>query len=376
MSEAQPHRALDRPDALSALMCSARGLLALRALPGVGPKTVLRTMVTQNYDVLLSERAEEWARALADADRQLSWCDAHGIAALSFFDQHYPVRLRAIHEPPSVLFVHGSVDVVNSLRSIAVVGTREPTSFGTSATDVLVQALARTRWTIVSGLAHGIDAVAHGAALKYDTPTIGVMAGGLDHIYPKQNRELAAAIVDRGGALVSEQPIGMRPSAGTFVARNRIQSALSAAVMVMQTGLRGGTMHTARHAVAQGRPIYCPVPHTRNPRNEGLRALLQEPGSMLCQTLPAWRSAGDLCRRLGSWPVAHPFEKGNLNRVLGELEATLPAAPTTSEPLASPLAPGASPASPGALAPIGSAPALWAERPIEDRLSLFAPGEP
>jgi DNA processing protein len=297
----------------SNLMRSARGLLALRALPGVGAKTALRALFTQNFDAVIRPHQEKWSGALKSADEQLARCEDAGVVALSFFDDAYPERLRKIHEPPAVLFVRGSLSVLNERRSVAVVGTREPTSFGITATEALVKTLAVEHWAVVSGLARGIDTLAHGAALKDGTPTVAVMAGGLDSIYPKENRELAEAIVDQGGALVAEQPVGARPFASSFVDRNRIQTALSAAVMVMQTGIKGGTMHTARHAATQGRPIYCPVPHTHHERNEGLRKLLDTPGHELCGVLPAWKSATSLCRRLGDTPVAWPIQRADMD---------------------------------------------------------------
>jgi len=147
---------------------------------------------------------------------------------------------------------------------VAVVGTREPTDFGCSATEEIVTALAAESWVVVSGLALGIDGIAHGAALKHHTTTVAVLAGGLDRIYPKQHEEMAKAIVDCDGALVSEQRWGTPPARASFVQRNRIQTGLSVAVVVTQTGIVGGTMHTVRHAAAQGRPVFCAEPHTDN----------------------------------------------------------------------------------------------------------------
>lgn len=234
----------------------------------------------------------------------LEQCARRGVSVLAIFDKHYPQRLRAVHDPPPVIYCHGSVDALGTPRSVAVVGTREPTKFGCSATEEITEALAGAGWAVISGLAKGIDSIAHGAALKYHTPTVAVMAGGLDHIYPAQNKELAAAIVEQGGALVSEQRWGARPQRSSFVQRNRIQTGLAAAVIVAQTGTVGGTMHTVRYAAAQGRPVFCPVPHSAHEKNEGLRVLLNLPARELCGVLPAWKDAGRLCERLGNEPLA------------------------------------------------------------------------
>jgi DNA processing protein len=296
------------------LMQTPLGLLALQALPGVGPAKALRAaMFTTNYDALMTEHASRWKEALETAHRQLDESARHGVTTLSLFDERYPARLRAIHDPPPLLYLHGSIDVLQRAKLAAVVGTREPTSFGCSAAEDVTAALAALGWAVVSGLAKGIDTVAHGAALKHGTETIAVLAGGLDHIYPAENKELAAAIVDRGGALVAEQCWGTRPHPSAFVQRNRIQTALSAAVVVAQTGVIGGTMHTARHAAAQGRPVFCPVPHAAHEKNEGLRALLEEPARRLCALLPAWKDAASLCARLGDQPLAHPVTRDGLD---------------------------------------------------------------
>src|ERR1035441_6487279 len=169
-------------------------------------------------------------------------------------------------------------DLLAHEQLVAVVGTREPTVFGTSAAENLTGALADGGWGIVSGLAKGIDTIAHRTALEHGAPTIAVMGGGLDSVYPAENKDLAARIVDRGGALISEQPFGEQARPQHLIARDRLQSGLSVAVVVAQSGVKSGTMHTARFAAAQGRPLFCPVPHNENAASEGLRVLLERPG--------------------------------------------------------------------------------------------------
>lgn len=309
---------------------NAVGLLALQSLRGVGPKTALRVaLFSDDLEALLEDKADDWDRALVDAQHELNRCEEAGIAAVSIFDPVYPDRLRAIQDPPLVLFVHGSVEALNSERVVAVVGTREPTEFGCSATEEIVATLASADWVVISGLALGIDTIAHGSALKHHTATVAVLAAGLDRIYPKQNQELAKAIVDCDGALVSEYRWGVPPARSSFVQRNRIQTGLAAAVVVTQTGLVSGTMHTVRHAAAQGRPVFCAEPHTTHEKNEGLRALLDTPADRLWEKLPAWKSAKALCQRLGSQPLAHPITKGNLHDLLEILDQVIASDPQT-----------------------------------------------
>lgn len=302
---------------------SALGLLALQRLPRVGPQTALRTAITVNYDRLSAEFLQAWQRELEAAREDLERYAAASVHVIAFFDERYPSRLRTIHQPPPLLFVHGSVEALDELRSVAVIGTRQPTSFGVSAAEEITRALAEASWLVVSGLAKGIDTLAHGAALKHHTRTVAVMGGGLDRIYPAENRELATAIVDRGGALVSEQPFGARPHAGNLVARNRLQSGLAAALVVAQTGVRGGSMHTLRHAANQGKPIFAPVPHSAHEQSEGLKLLLSLPATDLCRRLPAWKDAAVLCSRLGEHPLARPIVKGGLEHFLDALEMIL-----------------------------------------------------
>jgi DNA processing protein len=312
------------PDANGGLPRSAAGLLALQSLPGIGPAKALRAaLFSARFDALLEAHASRWEGALELAHRELEECARQGVTALAIFDERYPGRVRSIHDPPPVLFVRGSLDVLNDERMVALVGTREPTRFGLSAAEEVTEALAYDGWGVVSGLAKGIDTIAHGAALKHRAATVAVLAGGLDRIYPAENRGLAGAIVEEGGALIAEQRWGVRPQRASFVQRNRLQTALAAGVFVAQTGIAGGTMHTARHAAAQGRPLFCPRPHGAHEKNEGLRVLLQAPANELCDILPAWKDARSLCERLGPKPLADAVVRHNLDALLDALALVL-----------------------------------------------------
>ena len=174
----------------------------------------------------------------------------------------------------------------------------------------------RTGWSIVSGLARGIDTISHRTAIDHEAPTIAVLGGGLDRIYPAQNKGLAARILEAGGTLISEQPPGERTRPQHLVARDRLQSGLSVAVVVAQSGLHSGTMHTARFAASQGRAIFCAIPRDASDASEGLRVLLERPARELCSTLPAWRDARALCARLGDPPLAHAASGENLAELL------------------------------------------------------------
>lgn len=322
-----------RAEAASAPASEPLDLLALLALPRVGTKTALRAALDgSQFKELVERHAEGWPEALSRAHRVLDDCRRQGIEVLGLFDERYPQRLRAIHDPPPLLFVKGSIDVLHDSRMVALVGTREPSSFGREATSRLASTLASGGWGIVSGLAVGVDARAHAAALEHGVPTVAVMAGGLDRIYPSENAGLAADIIDSGGALIAEVPPGVLPRRSHFVARDRLQSALAVAVVVAQTGVRGGTMHTVRYAAAQGRPVFCARPPSEHEQNAGLAVLLASPASELCNELPAWSGARSLCRRLGSQPLARGVSGTDLEDMLDGLEFALAMQQSPLEP--------------------------------------------
>jgi DNA processing protein len=301
-------------------------LLALLELPRVGPKTALRSALSgAEFEALVERHAASWPAALARAHNILEDCERWDIRVLSLFDEGYPQRLLAIHDPPPLLFVRGAIEALRNERMVAVVGTREPTSFGYEATVQLTSALASDGWGVVSGLAKGIDTLAHSVALHQEVSTVAVMAGGLDSIYPRENAELAAAIVDSGGALIAEVAPGVRPQRSHFVARDRLQPALAVAVVVTQTGIEGGTMHTVRYAAAQGRPVFCATPFSEHEQSAGLSVLLNSPARELCDKLPAWADAGRLCRRLGSQPLARGVSRQEFDDMLDGLEFALEA---------------------------------------------------
>jgi DNA processing protein len=273
-----------------------------------------------------------WPAAVASAHEVLEECDRRDIRVLGFFDEDYPQCIMTIHDPPPVLFVRGSIDVLLDERLVAVVGTRGPTRFGREATVQLASALASAGWGIVSGLARGVDTLAHTVALEREVSTVAVMAGGLDSIYPPDNTKLASAIVDSGGALIAEVAPGVRPRRSHFVARDRLQPALAVAVVVAQTGIEGGTMHTVRYAAAEGKPVFCARPVSAHEQSAGLSVLLDAPARDLCDRLPAWADARRLCMRLDSKPLARGVGRDDVEKLLDGLEFALQAQQILSQP--------------------------------------------
>ena len=191
----------------------------------------------------------------------------------------YPPRLRDIPAAPPRLFVRGRAKVLASLGLLAVVGSRGASIEGLATARELSAQIASAGVGIVSGLAEGVDAVAHEAALAAGAETIAVLGGGLDEISPPRNRPLARQIVSAGGALISEQTPGTPARTRYLVARNRLISGIAAAVLIIECELGSGTLHTVRFAAEQGRPIFVPPPTQGDREGEGVRLVRERFGA-------------------------------------------------------------------------------------------------
>lgn len=194
-----------------------------------------------------------------DHDAVVAACRRHGIQILSPLDAEYPPRLAAIADYPGLLYVKGEVAALRQ-RSIAVVGTRQASVPGRAAAERIARHLVQRDVAVVSGLAYGIDGAAHAATVAARGVGIVVLAHGLDMVYPADHQYLADQVLACGGAWLSEHPPGVRPDKLRFVLRNRLQSGLAGATVVVESGVPGGTLHTARYAHAQGRPLYVVAP--------------------------------------------------------------------------------------------------------------------
>ncbi len=194
------------------------------------------------------------ARAEVDLDRELERIRAAGVQVLTWESADYPRLLLETNAPPPVLYVKGEL-TEDDAWAVAVVGTRRASTYGREVTRRLAGALARNGITIVSGLARGIDGVAHHAALEAGGRTIAVFGCGIDHVYPPEHRQLASQITAHG-ALVSDYPLGTRPEGRNFPPRNRIISGLSLGVLVTNAGKSSGALITADFGAEQGRDVF------------------------------------------------------------------------------------------------------------------------
>ncbi len=213
------------------------------------------------------------AQETLDLDALLARLQRSGLRALTWDDDDYPAALNRIDAPPPVIFIRGEL-LPEDDWAVAVVGTRRATTYGKEVARKLTTELARSGVTIVSGLARGIDAVAHRAALDAGARTIAVLANGLDQIYPPEHRELARKITQQG-ALISEQALGTPPEARNFPARNRIISGLSLGVLVVESPWASGAIITAKQALEQGREVFAVPGGILSANSEGPNRLIK-----------------------------------------------------------------------------------------------------
>ena len=221
------------------------------------------------------------ARQRISPDAEMERLERHRVRALTWNDASFPPRLKEIYDVPPVLYVRASLHPEDEW-AVAVVGTRRPTLYGREATERIVGDLVRSGVTIVSGLARGIDAVAHRAALDAGGRTIAVAACGLDIVYPADHVRLAQAIMEQG-ALVSDYPLGTRPRSEHFPRRNRIMSGLSLGTLVIEAGEHSGALITARLALEQNREVFAVPGSILSPSSRGTNRLIQDGAKLVTE---------------------------------------------------------------------------------------------
>jgi DNA processing protein len=248
-----------------------RDCLALHIVPGIGPKltaallrrfgsaaAILAASSSELQEVphLTSAVADLLKKSIAagDVDAELALMDKHEVRLVRLGSPEYPAALATIDMPPRFLYVRGTLEPRDA-HAIAIVGSRHCTSYGRRIAERLAADMARAGFTVVSGLARGIDGCAHRGALEAKGRTIAVLAGGLSKIYPPEHGGLADAVAG-AGALITESAMRMEPMAGMFPARNRIISGLCRAVVLVEANEKSGALITARHAAEQGREIF------------------------------------------------------------------------------------------------------------------------
>ncbi len=257
----------------------------------VGPRT-FRALINQFGGAsaaleALPDLARKGGRLLlkvasrAEAEKEMAAAVRLGVRFVAMGEPDYPKTLKAVDTAPPLIAVRGSTEVL-SRPCIAMVGSRNASASGLTFTERLSRQLGEAGYVVVSGLARGIDTRAHRATLN--TGTVAVLAGGHDKIYPSENEPLLRAIIDNGGAIVSEMPMGWEPRGRDFPRRNRIVSGLSYGVVVVEAARRSGSLITARFALEQGREVFAVPGSPLDPRAEGTNDLIRD-GANLCAGL-------------------------------------------------------------------------------------------
>ena len=208
-------------------------------------------------------------------EQALDWADRPGHRLLSLIDPDYPGPLRETADPPILLYARGATEVLHR-PCLAIVGSRTPTAGGARTATAFARALADSGLAIASGLARGIDSAAHAGALGRAGGTIAVLGTGIDAVYPPENRPLADAIADGGGAVLSEMPLGSGPRKSGFPRRNRVIAGLSLGVLVVEAALRSGSLITARLAAEAGRDVFAIPGSIHSPLSRGCHLLIKQ----------------------------------------------------------------------------------------------------
>ncbi|WP_312953133.1 DNA-processing protein DprA [Superficieibacter sp.] len=242
-------------------------LLAIKFLKGIGEKTISSLSTMRNFsemsihDILKLSLNKKDNYSITDineaselAQQQINIADKNGHVIISFFDDSYSLNLKNAGYSAPILFCNGNIKCLSE-DNLTIIGTREPTKHGEIIAEKITSWFVKKGWNIVSGLAFGVDSIAHSACIESNGKTISVLAHGLEKIYPAKNKDLAKRIVDKGGLLVSEYPYNSYVGRSNFVQRDTIQAAISTAVILIQTGIPGGSLHASRASLQFGRPL-------------------------------------------------------------------------------------------------------------------------
>lgn len=278
---------------------AVRHHLALALVPGLGPK--LTAAILERFGSAAAARqatvvqlleiphiGEKLAGSLAaalrkvDIEPELRLMDQHGVRPVPLGFPDYPQPLSRVSAPPPLLYFRGTW-TEGDASAVGIVGSRSCTSYGLRVAGQIARGLARAGFTVVSGLARGIDAAAHRGALEGGGRTVAVLAGGLSRIYPPEHAPLANEIATGRGCLITETPMPMEPQPGMFPARNRIISGLSRAVIVVEANFKSGALITATHAAEQGREVYAVPGPVDSPASAGCLELIRK-GARLVRT--------------------------------------------------------------------------------------------
>ncbi|KAB2337496.1 DNA-protecting protein DprA [Cytobacillus depressus] len=228
----------------------------------------LRQSNTTTYSILQDLHSEH-------IHEQIRQYKLNGIKIITIFDQEYPKLLKETYQPPWILYAKGDLSLLNNHLHLAVVGSRQHTEYGENAINYFFPQLIEKKVVIVSGLASGIDTAAHQTAIRLDGKTIGVIAGGIYHIYPQMNKKLAIEMM-KNHLIISENPPNTRPTRWQFPMRNRIISGICRGTFIVQAKSKSGSLITANYAVQEGREVFALPGNMFSPYSIGPNELIQQ----------------------------------------------------------------------------------------------------
>lgn len=218
--------------------------------------------------------------AFKEQEEEISFIEKYKIKPLFLTDDDYPKRLLHCYDPPTILFYRGTANL-NTAKIVSIIGTRSNSDYGKQITEKIIAAIAPHQPLIVSGLAYGIDAIAHKYAMKQSLPTVAVLAHGLDNIYPSQHTSLAKEMIAAEGGLLTEFRKETKPDRHNFPTRNRIVAGMCDATIVIETGIKGGSMITANLAYSYNRDVFAVPGKTTDAKSEGCNYLIQSNKAIL-----------------------------------------------------------------------------------------------
>ena len=305
--------------------------LALSSIPGIGAVYAKKLLdhfgnaasifgacpsALERIDGIGTVRANAIAhfRKFPIVEKEMAFVEKYGIQCIFYTDKDYPQRLLGLKEAPFLLYYKGNADL-NSRRIVSIIGTRKPTEYGKRVVERLVKELAVCAPLVISGLAYGIDAIAHKTALQHSLPTIGVLGHGLDQIYPSQHKDLAREMVKRGG-LVTTFDTGQEPAAHNFPLRNQIVAGMSDALVVVETDVKGGSMLTVRDALRYKKKIFAFPGRITDKTSSGCNNLIREGCARLLF------SASQMSAEMG-WSVLNKPDAAALEKPEGSAERNL-----------------------------------------------------
>lgn len=312
-------------------MTEREAKIAFNMIPTVGAATVER--LAREAGGSVAEAYARYPRKLDWEGREPAWereierAEKMKVKIVTLDDEAYPPQLRDIASPPLALYVVGDPRVL-SQPGAALVGTRAATAYGRETAERFAQGLAQRGWAVFSGLARGVDAAAHRGALAGDGRTAGILGGALDKFYPMENRDLAREMIDKGGCVVSEFPLGRSPDPQTFPQRNRIVSGLSRGVVAIECPLRSGTLITCMRALEQGRAVMAVPGRIDWKTSEGCLHLIREGARMVTcvddvveELSPVGRQ-GDAprCTPVQKSPISSPAKSAPRIRTVPEMK--------------------------------------------------------